>query len=167
MNVVIFVALLSAINATLYGAARMLCSLAERGEAPKALLNRKNGVPRNAVLASVAFGFFSVVLNYLWPDTVFLLLLNAVGSALLVLWAFIAISQIRLRRTIANPTLPMWGYPYLSWLALAGIVTVIVLMLSDEQARGQILSTGVLVAVVAGVAVSRSALRRRSLHDRT
>jgi len=167
MNVVIFVALLSAINATLYGAARMLCSLAERGEAPKALLNRKNGVPRNAVLASVAFGFFSVVLNYLWPDTVFLLLLNAVGSALLVLWAFIAISQIRLRRTIANPTLPMWGYPYLSWLALAGIVTVIVLMLSDEQARGQILSTGVLVAVVAGVAVSRSASRRRSLHDRT
>ena len=65
------------------------------------MLNRKNGVPRNAVLASVAFGFFSVVLNYLWPDTVFLLLLNAVGSALLVLWAFITISQIRLRRTIA------------------------------------------------------------------
>jgi aromatic amino acid permease len=167
MNVVIFVALLSAINATLYGAARMLCSLAERGEAPKALLNKKSGVPRNAVLASVAFGFFSVLLNYLWPDTVFLLLLNAVGSALLIVWAFIAISQIRLRRTIENPTLPMWGYPYLSWLALAGIVTIIVLMLSDEQARVQILSTGVLVAVVSVVAVSRSASRRRSLHDRT
>ncbi|NKE60779.1 amino acid permease [Lentzea sp. PSKA42] len=167
MNVVIFVALLSAINATLYGAARMLCSLAERGEAPKALLNKKNGVPRNAVLASVAFGFFSVLLNYLWPDTVFLLLLNAVGSALLIVWAFVAISQIRLRRTIENPTLPMWGYPYLSWLALAGIVTIIVLMLSDEQARVQILSTGVLVAVVSVVAVSRSASRRRSLHDRT
>ena len=167
MNVVIFVALLSAINATLYGAARMLCSLAERGEAPKALLNRKNGVPRNAVLASVAFGFFSVVLNYLWPDTVFLLLLNAVGSALLVVWAFIAISQIRLRRDIPNPAVPMWGYPYLSWLALAGIAAIIVLMLSDEQARGQILSTGVLVAVIAAVALSRSALRRRSLPDRT
>ncbi|MDX8036396.1 amino acid permease [Lentzea sp. BCCO 10_0856] len=167
MNVVIFVALLSAINATLYGAARMLCSLAERGEAPKALLNKKNGVPRNAVLASVGFGFFSVVLNYLWPDTVFLLLLNAVGSALLVVWAFIAVSQIRLRRDIPSPAVPMWGYPYLSWLALAGIAAIIVLMLSDEQARGQILSTGVLVAVIAAVALSRSALRRRSLPDRT
>ncbi|GHH31628.1 amino acid permease [Lentzea cavernae] len=161
MNVVIFVALLSAINATLYGAARMLSSLAERGEAPKALLNKKNGVPRNAVLASVAFGFFSVVLNYLWPDTVFLLLLNAVGSALLVVWAFVAVSQIRLRRTMENPAVPMWGYPYLSWLALAAIIAVIVLMLSDEQARGQILSTGVLVAVVAAVALIRSALISR------
>jgi aromatic amino acid permease len=167
MNVVIFVALLSAINATLYGAARMLSSLAERGEAPKALLARTNGVPRNAVLASTAFGFFSVLLNYLWPDTVFLLLLNAVGSALLVVWAFVAISQIRLRRTYANPAVPMWGYPYLSWLALAAIVGIIVLMLSDEQARGQILSTGVLVAVVAAVALGRSALRRRSVPDRT
>jgi aromatic amino acid permease len=167
MNVVIFVALLSAINATLYGAARMLSSLAERGEAPKSLLTRKNGVPGNAVLASVAFGFFSVILNYVWPDTVFLLLLNAVGSALLVVWAFIAISQIRLRKTIENPTVPMWGYPYLSWLALAAIAAVIVLMLIDEQARGQILSTGLLVAVIAAVALSRSALRRRSLPDRT
>jgi aromatic amino acid permease len=167
MNVVIFVALLSAINATLYGAARMLCSLAERGEAPKALLNRKNGVPRNAVIASVTFGFVSVLLNYLWPDTVFLLLLNAAGSALLIVWAFIAISQIRLRRTTPNPTVPMWGYPYLSWLALAGIVAIIGLMLGDEQARGQILSTGLLVAVFAAIALSRSALRRRSLPDRT
>ncbi|MEV6240733.1 amino acid permease [Lentzea sp. NPDC051838] len=167
MNVVIFVALLSAINATLYGAARMLCSLAERNEAPKALLTKTNGVPSNAVLASVAFGFFSVILNYLWPDTVFLLLLNAVGSALLVVWAFIAISQIRLRRTITNPTVPMWGYPYLSYLALAAIIAIIVLMLSDEQARGQILSTGVLVAVIAAIALSRSALRRRSLRGRT
>jgi aromatic amino acid permease len=167
MNVVIFVALLSAINATLYGAARMLCSLAERGEAPEALLNRKNGVPRNAVLASVAFGFFSVLLNYLWPDTVFLLLLNAVGSVLLVVWGFIAVSQIRLRRTMDDPAVPMWGYPYLSWLAFAAIVAIILLMLGDEQARVQILSTGVLVAVVTAVALSRSALRRRSLRGRT
>lgn len=167
MNAVILIALLSAINATLYGASRMLCSLAERGEAPKALLNRKNGVPGNAVLASVSFGFVSVMLNYLWPDTVFLLLLNAVGSSLLIVWGFIAISQIRLRRTIENPTVRMWGYPYLSWLTLAGIVAIIGLMLSDEQARGQILSTGVLVALIAATALSRTASRRRSLRGRT
>jgi len=167
MNVVIFVALLSAINATLYGAARVLCSLAERGEAPKSLLDKNNGVPRNAVLASAAFGFFSVVLNYLWPDTVFLVLLNAVGSVILVVWGFIAISQIRLRRSTNNPSVRMWGYPYLSWLAFAAIVAIILLMLSDEQARVQVLSTGVLVAVVTAVALSRSASRLRSLRGRT
>lgn len=167
MSVVVFVALLSSLNANLYGTARMLHSLAERGEAPKALLHKKNGVPQRAVLVSVTFGFGSVVLNYLWPDTVFLLLLNAAGSALLVVWAFIAVSQLRMRRTIANPAVPMWGYPYLTWLTLAGIGAIVVLMLLDEGARGQILSTGALVTVIAVIALSRSALRRRSLHGRT
>ncbi|SDH07753.1 aromatic amino acid permease [Lentzea fradiae] len=156
MNVVIFVALLSAINATLYGAARMLSSLAERGEAPKALLTKRNGVPRNAVLASTAFGFFSVLLNYLWPDTVFLVLLNAVGSALLIVWAFVAVSQIRLRRVTPEPKVPMWGHPYLSWVALVAIAGVVVLMLLDDEARGQILSTGVLVAAFAAAGLIRS-----------
>lgn len=162
MNVVIFVALLSAINATLYGAARMLSSLAERGEAPKALLAKKNGVPRNAVLASTAFGFFSVLLNYLWPDTVFLVLLNAVGSALLVVWGFVAVSQIRLRRGTPEPKVPMWGHPYLSWVALVAIAGVVVLMLLDGEARGQILSTGVFVGAfaVAGLVRARTGRAR-------
>ncbi|WP_235921906.1 amino acid permease [Lentzea tibetensis] len=148
MNVVVFVALLSAINATLFGAARMLYSLAERGEAPRKMLDTWHGVPRYAVLASTAFGFVSVVLNLLWPDTIFLYLLNAVGSALLVVWAFVAVSELRLRRTMVAPAVPMWGYPYLTWLALAGMGGVIVLMLLDDQARVQILSTAVLVLVV-------------------
>ncbi|MFD5831769.1 amino acid permease, partial [Lentzea sp. NPDC060358] len=163
MNVVIFVALLSAINATLYGAARMLSSLADRGEAPGALATKAGGVPRNAVLASTAFGFFSVLLNYLWPDTVFLVLLNAVGSALLIVWAFVAVSQLRLRRDTPEPKVPMWGFPYLSWVALAAIAVVVVLMLLDDQARGQILSTGVFVGVFAvlGLVRSRSLSRDR------
>ncbi|WP_033017645.1 amino acid permease, partial [Streptomyces rimosus] len=73
MNVVVFVALLSALNANLYGSSRMVFSLAERGEAPRSLLKvTAGGVPRRAVLSSVAFGFVSVLLNLLWPDTVFL-----------------------------------------------------------------------------------------------
>lgn len=167
MSALVFVALLSSLNANLYGAARMLHSLAEREEAPKALLHKRNGVPQRAVLASVAFGFFSVVLNFLWPDTVFLLLLNAAGTALLVAWAFIAVSQLRMRRTIPNPAVPMWGFPYLSWLVLAAIGAIMLLMLGDEDARGQLAATGVLVAVIAAVGLSRSAWRRRSLRDRT
>ncbi|HEX7308914.1 amino acid permease [Lentzea sp.] len=162
MNVVIFVALLSAVNATLYGAARMLGSLADRGEAPGALRTRSNGVPRNAVLASTAFGFFSVLLNYLWPDTVFLVLLNAVGSALLIVWAFVAVSQIRLRRATPDPAVPMWGFPYLSWVALAAIAAVVLLMLFDDQARGQILSTGVFVGAFAVVGLVRARALSRS-----
>ncbi|WP_212912026.1 amino acid permease [Streptomyces sp. TS71-3] len=46
MNIVVFVALLSSLNANLYGSSRMIFSLAERGEAPKALLKVAQGVPR-------------------------------------------------------------------------------------------------------------------------
>ncbi|MET8688177.1 amino acid permease [Streptomyces sp. NPDC004732] len=160
MNIVVFVALLSALNANLYGSSRMVFSLAERGEAPKVLLKVSGGgVPRRAVLASVAFGFVSVVLNLKWPDSVFLYMLNSVGAVLLFVWALIAVSQLRLRRRIEREAperlvLRMWAFPYLTWAALAAMVAVLGLMLTDEDARPQLLwSAGAtaLVLVVAGL----------------
>ncbi|MFH8343902.1 amino acid permease [Streptomyces sp. NPDC018045] len=160
MNVVVFVALLSALNANLYGSSRMVFSLAERGEAPRSLLKvTAGGVPRRAVLSSVAFGFVSVLLNLLWPDTVFLYMLNAVGAVLLFVWGLIAVSQLRLRRQIERTapqtlTLRMWCFPYLTWTALAAMAAVLVLMLTDDGARPQLLwsaaATGA-VLLVAGV----------------
>ncbi|WP_338696495.1 amino acid permease [Streptomyces sp. Q6] len=160
MNVVVFVALLSALNANLYGSSRMVFSLAERGEAPKALLKVSGGgVPRRAVLASVAFGFVSVLLNLEWPDTVFLYMLNSVGAVLLFVWALIAASQLRLRRRIEAEAperlvLRMWGFPWLTWAALAAMAAVFGLMLTDDTARPQLLwSTGAtaVVLLTAGV----------------
>ncbi|MGI5257830.1 amino acid permease [Streptomyces angustmyceticus] len=169
MNIVVFVALLSALNANLYGSSRMVFSLAERGEAPRALLKVSGGgVPRRAVLASVAFGFVSVLLNLEWPDSVFLYMLNAVGAVLLFVWGLIAVSQLRLRPRIAREapgklTLRMWGFPYLTWAALVAMGGVLVLMLTDDTARPQLLwSAGATAAVllVAGV----RALRERRAH---
>ncbi|MGW0901873.1 amino acid permease, partial [Streptomyces goshikiensis] len=155
MNIVVFVALLSALNANLYGSSRMVFSLAERGEAPRALLKVSGGgVPRRAVFASVAFGFVSVVLNLLWPDTVFLYMLNAVGAVLLFVWALIAVSELKLRRMLEREmperlTLRMWCFPYLTWAALAGMAAVLVLMLFDDATRPQLLwSTGAAGAVL-------------------
>ncbi|MEU1813787.1 amino acid permease [Streptomyces roseifaciens] len=160
MNIVVFVALLSALNANLYGSSRMVFSLAERSEAPKALLKVSgSGVPRRAVLASVAFGFASVILNLQWPDSIFRYLLNAVGAVLLFVWGLIAVSQLRLRRRIEREmpeklALRMWCFPYLTWVALAGMAGVLVLMLTDDGARPQLMwsaaATGA-VLLVAGV----------------
>jgi aromatic amino acid permease len=148
----------------------MIFSLAERGEAPRGLLKvAGGGVPRRAVLASVAFGFVSVLLNLKWPDSVFLYLLNAVGAVLLFVWALIAVSQLRLRRRIEQEapeklTLRMWAFPYLTWAALVGMAAVLVLMLNDATARPQLLwSAGAtaLVLVVAGVREVRGRTYRR------
>ncbi|MFE9848404.1 amino acid permease [Streptomyces sp. NPDC005576] len=177
MNVVIFVALLSALNANLYGSSRMIFSLAERGEAPRGLLKVSGagtsggGVPRRAVLASVAFGFLSVLLNLKWPDTVFLYLLNSVGAVLLFVWALIALSQLRLRPRIdreaaarepgQGPVLRMWCFPYLTWLTLVALFAVLVLMLADGSARGQVLWSAGATAVVLLVAWVRGIRARR------
>ncbi|MDI9884243.1 amino acid permease [Streptomyces sp. HNM0645] len=158
MNIVVFVALLSALNANLYGSSRMVFSLAERGEAPAGLLRVSGGgVPRRAVFASVAFGFVSVLLNLKWPDTVFLHMLNAVGAVLLFVWGLIAVSELRLRRRIEREaperlTLRMWCFPWLTWVALAGIVAVLVLMLGDRTARPQVLWSAAATALVLLVA---------------
>ncbi|MFJ3171189.1 amino acid permease [Streptomyces roseus] len=167
MNIVVFVALLSALNANLYGSSRMVFSLAERGEAPKALLKVSGGgVPRRAVFASVAFGFVSVVLNLLWPDTVFLYMLNAVGAVLLFVWALIAVSELRLRRVLERDmperlTLRMWCFPYLTWTALLGMAAVLVLMLFDDSARPQLLwSSGAAAAVLVVAWVRELRMRR-------
>ncbi|MER5177197.1 amino acid permease [Streptomyces sp. NPDC002896] len=169
MNIVVFVALLSALNANLYGSSRMVFSLAERGEAPKALLRvDRGGVPRRAVLASVAFGFVSVLLNLEWPDSVFLYMLNAVGAVLLFVWALIAVSQLRLRRRIEREAperlvLKMWAFPWLTWAALAGMAAVLGLMLTDDGARPQVLwSAGAAAFVLLCAGVRELVERRRA-----
>ena len=168
MNVVVFVALLSALNANLYGSSRMVFSLAERGEGPRGLLKvTRGGVPRRAVLASVAFGFVSVLLNLKWPDSVFLYLLNAVGAVLLFVWGLIAVSQLRLRRRIEREapwtlTLRMWGFPWLTWVALAAMAAVLVLMLTDDGTRPQVLWSSAATVAVLLVARVRGLRTKRS-----
>ncbi|UWX96171.1 amino acid permease [Arthrobacter zhaoxinii] len=153
MAVVIVIALLSAMNANLYGASRMIYSLAERGRAPGALGRLgSGGVPRRAVLASVVFGFIAVVLNYLYPDTVLMILLNTVGSTCLVVWGISIVSQIILRRRAeaagVELTFKMWAFPWLSYFALALLAGIVVLGFFDPDVRVQLLATAALSTVL-------------------
>ena len=101
MTLVIVLALLSSLNANLYGAARMLGSLAERGMAPRAAMRtRGRSVPAMAVLASVLFGFCCVLATFRWGDTVLGTLLNIVGSTIIVTYFFTICSQYVLRRQV-------------------------------------------------------------------
>ncbi|NNU26655.1 amino acid permease [Isoptericola sediminis] len=157
MEVVVVLALLSAFNAQVYGTSRMLFSLGERRDAP-AVATRisRREVPWVAVSVSVFFGVVAVVLNRVLPETLLSVLLNAVGSALFVVWLLIAVSQLRLRprleaearRTGVPMRLRMWAFPWLTWLTLAALVALAALMLSDDAARAQLVATAGLVAVI-------------------
>lgn len=154
MALVIALALLSSLNANIYGASRLVYSLSERGAAPKFLSKvASNKVPRKAVLASVSIGFLAIVLNYLWPETVLLLLLNTVGSVNLLLWVGAVISQIVLRKRADKAgielSFKMWCFPYLSYLAAFILAAFIVLSLLDVNSRSQILMTGAVAVAIA------------------
>ena len=154
ITLVAVAALLSALNANLYGASRMIYSLSERREAPR-LFKRidKRRVPVPAVVISVAFGFVTVVWELLYPDTVLRVLLNLVGSTCLVIWGSALLSQLILRgrADLERTPLPlrMRGFP---WLTIAGLVLLAVIFVvgfSAPVSRTQLLSTFSLVAVIA------------------
>jgi gamma-aminobutyrate permease len=161
MNIVVLAALLSAMNANIYGASRMAFSLIARGQGP-GFLGRvsASGVPRPAVVASSVFGFLAVLLNFWWPETVFQWLLNMVGAATLVVWGFIAVSQLVGRRRLERESpeklvVRMWGFPVLTVVALLGILAILVLMLRESDTRTQLAFTGCLTVVLIATGLAR------------
>lgn len=162
ITLIAVIALLSALNANLYGASRMVFSLARRQEAP-ALLGRTSPaqVPVAAVLASVAFGFAATVMELLYPERVLPVLLNIVGCTCLLVWTLALLSQWVLRRRAdrAGSALPfkMAGFPWLTGLALLMLAGIFALLLAGEATRVQFLSMAALAALIAAT----SALARR------
>jgi GABA permease len=163
LDVIVLTAVLSCLNSGLYTASRMAFSLSERGQAPAAWHRLSgNGVPRVAVISSTIVGFLTVILNYFLPEQVFSFMVNTSGAIAVFVWLAIAFAQLRGRRT-APPerlVLRMWGYPYLTWVAIVGMVALLVGMLFDESGRPQLLASAALAAVVIVVGVVR---QRRSV----
>ncbi|OFT94229.1 amino acid permease [Brevibacterium sp. HMSC24B04] len=162
MAIIIVVALLSSLNANVYGASRMVFSLAHRGMAPAATGRANNrGVPIPAIMVSVLIGFASVLVNAFNQDNVLFIGLNVVGSTLLVTWIATVASHIILRHRAERDGTPlpmkMWGYPVLSWLTAAALLAVIVLGMFAPDTRTQMLWTFGIFAIVwlIGVIVTR------------
>ncbi|WBO66347.1 amino acid permease [Streptomyces camelliae] len=167
MNVVVLVALLSAMNANIYGASRIAYSLVDRGQGPKALAKLSGGVPRIAVLTSSVLGFVCVLLSYWRPDDIFKWLLNMIGAVILVVWIFIAVSQLLLRRRIERESpeklvVRMWAFPVLTWVALAGMAAIFVLMAREADTRVQLYFTGGMTAALAAVGYGWQKVRAKS-----
>ena len=128
MNAIVVTAVLSCLNSGIYTGSRMLFALARRGDAPKGLLEvNRRGVPVRAILLTVSIGFFSVILAAIWPESVFLWLVNSSGAVALFCYVLIALAELRMRRRLEREapdklTLRMWGFPWLTYLTIAGMV---------------------------------------------
>src|ERR1700690_2527661 len=134
MNAVVLTAVLSALNSGLYASSRMLFALTRRGDAPLALARlSRNGVPTRAILLGTVFGYGAVVMSYVYPDTIFAFLVDSYGTVAIFVYVLIAVSQLRLRARLeredpARLRVRMWAYPYLPYLAIAGMLGIVFAM---------------------------------------
>jgi GABA permease len=141
MNAVVLTAVLSALNSGLYASSRMLFALTGRGDAPRGLAKlSRSGVPSRATLLGTLFGYAAVVMAFISPDTVFAFLVNSYGTVAIFVYVSIAISQMRLRARLereepARLRIRMWAYPYLTIVAIAGMLGIVLAMafISDQR----------------------------------
>jgi GABA permease len=152
MKGIILTAVLSCLNSAFYVASRVLFVLAEQGDAPRALVKTNASlVPARAVLLASVAGFLGVVANLKLPN-VYAFLTNASGAVIVVIYLTTAVSQIitRRRREAAGgppPTLPMWLFPTLSYVAIAGMIAVLVAMAITPEHQAEFWASMVSIAV--------------------
>lgn len=98
LNLIVFSAALSVYNSCAYASSRMLFSLAEKNNAPRFLakLNKK-GVPFFAILVSALITFTCVILNYLFPEKAFGMLMTLVVACVLISWTMISLSHLKFK----------------------------------------------------------------------
>jgi arginine/ornithine permease len=93
VNFVIITAVLSVANSGLYATSRVLWSMSRKGMvSPFFSKLSKNGVPINALIASMLIGCLSLLCGIYAEDTVYLWLLSIAGFGAVVVWASIALS---------------------------------------------------------------------------
>jgi len=112
LNVVIVSAVISAVNSDVFGAGRMLYSLAKQGHAPKVFSKVSvHGVPWAAALLMGSFLLLGVVLNWLLPERIFLLLANVAAFATIWVWLMILFAQIGMRKKLSKEEIATLKFP--------------------------------------------------------
>ena len=160
LDLVILTAVASCLNSALYTASRMAYSLSSRGDAPRAWSRvRRNGVPATAIIASSVVGFLGVIGNYVLPGEIFGYLLASSGAIALFVYLVIALSQLKMRRELdaegTEPAVRMWAFPALTYVTIAFIVGVLVLMVIRPGLRLELWLSVALAAVIIAVGVLR------------
>jgi len=140
MQLVIFVSLVSVLNSALYTSSRML--------------KNKRGAPVPAIIGSTVVAYICAMLYFISPDVIFYFLGNCVGGLMIIVYIFIAISQIRFRKEFVKKTdtkLPirMWLFPYLTYATIFLLVAVYISQLFIESLQSQFyLSTAVFICSI-------------------
>lgn len=140
MNFVVLTAALSSLNAGLYSTGRILHSMSANGAAPRftGVMNAR-GVPWGGIVLTFCVALLGVGLNLVVPAQAFEIVLNVSALGIVSSWGTIMLCQIALKRRAdaglaTRPSFRLFGAPFTSYLTLAFLVAVLVLMGFDYPA---------------------------------
>ncbi len=162
MSFVILTAVLSCLNSAVYVCSRVLHVLADRGDAPRWLVEvNTRRVPARSILLGSLVGVAGVALAIVSPQRVFAFLVSTSGTTIVFVYLMTAVAQVRLRRrhpeTESKPV-RVWLFPWLSYATIAAMIAVLVAMAVTPGLASQLYFS--LLALV--VAIAAYALRHRS-----
>ncbi|AXF26014.1 amino acid permease [Burkholderia pyrrocinia] len=155
MNLVVIMAVLSAVNASVFTNSRTFYNLSLQKNAPAFLgvvNNRK--VPHHAILMVFATMFAGVLLNYLMPEQAFELFSSVTVFALVCAWGSIVISHLKFRKIrmlngdADRLSYKMPFYPYGNYFALLFVAAVMVCIAILPDMRMSLIVSAVWVGVV-------------------
>ena len=140
VNFVVLTSAASATNSGIFSTSRMIYALSKRGHAPSRMKRLTNhAVPYQATLFSAAALLFTVVLNYVMPESVFIMITSISTFCFIYIWAIIVICHLKYRKT--NPelakqsTFRMPLYPFMNYLILAFFVFILVVLALQSDTR--------------------------------
>ncbi|WP_127009196.1 amino acid permease [Veillonella sp. CHU110] len=140
VNFVVLTSAASATNSGIFSTSRMIYALSKRGHAPSRMRRLTNhSVPYQATLFSAAALLFTVVLNYVMPESVFIMITSISTFCFIYIWAIIVVCHLKYRKT--NPelakqsTFKMPLYPFMNYLILAFFVFILVVLALQSDTR--------------------------------
>ncbi|AKK10852.1 amino acid permease [Corynebacterium uterequi] len=139
LNLVVITAALSAINADLFGAGRVLTGLAKENLAPK-IMGRvsSSGVPIMTTVIMLVVLIAGVILNAVLPERVFEIVAALATFATVYVWLMILLAQVASRRQmsaeeVASLKFPVPFYPFGQYFAIAFIGFTFAIMVWLEE----------------------------------
>lgn len=127
LNLVVITAALSAINADLFGAGRVLTGLAKENLAPQIMARTSRGVPVMTTASLLVVMVAGVLLNALLPERVFTVVASLATFATVFVWLMILLAHVASRRHMSaaeesqlHYRVPFW--PYGQYFAIAFIL---------------------------------------------
>ena len=99
----------------------------------------KNQVPANALFFSAFVVLIAVILQYIMPESVFVLITSISTFCFIYIWAIIVICHMKYRcqrpDLVAKNTFKMPLYPIINYLILAFFAFVIVTLAFNDETR--------------------------------